>query len=104
MMTGASKAVKRSHMIVELLAGRYFDGLSNKELAGLLKVSAANISRDLSQLADLGYARKLENGRWGLTTRPLAVMQSYITHYNNIEARMKETGRNIASAALRQEL
>jgi DNA-binding IclR family transcriptional regulator len=88
-------------MIVELLSGRFFDGLPNKELARLLKTSAANISRDLTQLADLGYARKLDNGCWSLTTKPLAIMRTYRDHYQRLQERMAESDRNILAGAMR---
>jgi DNA-binding IclR family transcriptional regulator len=94
-------AVRRSHKIVELLAGRFFDGLPNKELADAVRTSAANISRDMAILEQLGYARKLENGLWGLTTKPLAIMRSYENHFNKLQSRIEETERNISSAATR---
>jgi DNA-binding IclR family transcriptional regulator len=94
-------AVARSHRIVELLARQYFDGAANKELAEALHVSPVNISRDLAQLEALGYARKLENGRWSLTPKPVAVYQSFTTHYQNMQNRMAEAGRNILAASLR---
>jgi len=95
-------AVARSHRIVELLASRFFDGAANKELAAALKVSTVNISRDLAQLEALGYARKLENGRWSLTPKPIAIMQAYTTHYQNMQTRMAEASRNVMAASLRE--
>ncbi len=94
-------AVTRSHRIVELLAGRYFDGAANNELAEALKESRANISRDLARLEAIGYARKLGNGRWSLTSRPLSVMQNFTNHYQRMQDRMAEAGRNILASALR---
>ena len=94
-------AVARSHRIVALLAGRYFDGAANSELAQELGVSRANISHDLAQLEAIGYARKLENGRWSLTPKPMAVFQTFTTHHQNIQSRMAEVSRNIMSSALR---
>ena len=94
-----SGAVCRSHKIVELLAGRFFDGMSNREIADAVKTSAVNASRDMALLESLGYARKLDNGRWGLTIKPLAIMQSYHTHYENLQGRMAATTRNILAAA-----
>ena len=93
--TESNAATRRSHAIVELLAKRFFDGMSNKELAEALKTSPVNISRDLGTLEDLGYVRKQDNGRWGLTTKPLMIMQSFTTHYQTLQTRMAETSRNI---------
>jgi DNA-binding IclR family transcriptional regulator len=94
-------AVARSLKIVELLAGRYFDGAANKELAEALGVSRVYISRDLKQLENLGYTRKLENGRWSLTTKPLVIMQTFTTNYQNMQNRMAEASRNIMASSLR---
>ena len=95
----ANAAARRSHRIVELLASRYFDGMSNRELAEALSTSAVNVSRDMATLEELGYARKLDSGRWSLSSRPLAVMQAYYAHYQQLHERMAETTRNIVAAA-----
>lgn len=97
--TKTNAATRRSHKIVELLAGRFFDGMSNKELAQAVGTSAVNISRDLSTLEGIGYVRKLENGRYGLTARPLSIMQAYYNHYQQLQDRITETTRNIMAGA-----
>jgi DNA-binding IclR family transcriptional regulator len=94
--------VMRSHKIVELLAGRFYDGMGTKELADAIGTSPPNISRDMRVLTDLGYAHKLDNGRWSLTTRILGVIQAYQTHYNNLQNRMAESARNITAASVRE--
>ncbi|MDR2054558.1 MAG: hypothetical protein LBQ10_01610 [Desulfovibrio sp.] len=98
-MATAANAVCRTLKIIELLAGRYFEGASTGEIAQAVKTSKANASRDMAQLEKLGWARKLDNGRWSLTSKPLAITQSYHNHYNNLQARMAETTRNIMAAA-----
>ena len=95
----SNAATRRSHAIVELLTQRFFDGMSNKELAEALNTSPVNISRDLGTLEDMGYVHKLENGRWSLTTKPLFMMQAYTTQYENLQTRMAETSRNIFAGA-----
>jgi DNA-binding IclR family transcriptional regulator len=102
MMAKKNNAVRRSHQIVKLLAGRYFHGISIKELAQEMRTSAANASRDMGLLADIGYAHKLENGRWSLTIRPMAIMQAFETHYQQLQNQMTETRRNIDSGAARE--
>ncbi len=92
-------SVRRSHKIVELLAGRFFDGVSNKELAQALGTHPVNICRDLEVLAEIGYVKKLENGRWALTARPLGIMQAYTQQYETLQTRMNETTRSIMAYA-----
>ena len=97
----SNAATRRSHKIVELLAGRFFDGMSNKDLALALGTSAVNISRDITTLEEIGYVKKLENGRYGLSSRPLSIMQAYYSHYQQMHDRMSETTRNIMAGASR---
>lgn len=96
-----NNAVRRSHKIVEELAKRHFDGLSNKELAEAVGTSPVNISRDLATLESMGYAKKLDNGRWSLTSKPLAILQAYHNHYEQLQTRMMESSRNIMAASMR---
>jgi DNA-binding IclR family transcriptional regulator len=101
MTKGHANAVRRSHRLVELLAGRFFDGAANKALAADVGTSPTNITRDLQTLADIGYARRLENGLWALTPKPLAVMQTFSNHYQTMQTRLAEAGQNILAASWR---
>lgn len=94
-------ATARALRIVEILASRYYDGLSNKEIAQALGTSAPNAHRDMQVLEKAGWARRLESGRWSLTSKPLQIMQAYTTHAANIQGRMAETTRNIMAGAAR---
>ncbi|MDL2313360.1 hypothetical protein LJC36_00090 [Desulfovibrio sp. OttesenSCG-928-C14] len=96
-----SNTVRRSLKMIELMAGRYFDGLSNKELAEALGELPSTISRDVLVLESEGWLRKLENGRWGLTVKPLQIMQAYANHAELTGKRLSETTHNIASGARR---
>ena len=75
--------------------------MSNREIADAVKTSAVNASRDMALLESLGYARKLDNGRWGLTIKPLAIMRTYENHFNELQSRIAEVERNISAAAVR---
>lgn len=92
-------AVRRSHRIVELLAGRFFDGMSNSEVAEAVGASRPNTARDLAVLEDIGLAHKLDNGRWALTTRALAVYRAFALNHERLQARMGEGLRNIEAGA-----
>jgi DNA-binding IclR family transcriptional regulator len=94
-------AVRRSHRLVELLAGRFFDGLSNKEAAEILGVTPSVASRDMDVLEDLGYAQQLANRRWSLTPKALAVYRAFVLHYEETQSRMAESLRNIEAGARR---
>jgi DNA-binding IclR family transcriptional regulator len=93
-------AVHRCFRIVEIMAGRVLDGLSNKELADALHSPPPTISRDLKTLQDIGWVQRLENGRWSLTTQPLKVAQAYSNHVTRTTTRIAELNQRIVSGAL----
>ena len=54
--------------IVEMLAGKQVEGMSNKTLAHELKTTEANVCRDLKILEARGWAEKA-NGRWRMSPK-----------------------------------
>lgn len=82
-----------------MLTPRLHDGMSNKEIAEANKTSAVNTARDMILLEDMGWAKKMANGRWTLTTKPLALLQAYQNHFQSLQNRMTETTHNITAAA-----
>ncbi|WP_302616598.1 hypothetical protein, partial [uncultured Desulfovibrio sp.] len=50
----------------------------------------ANVCRDLQTLADAGWVRKLENGRWAISEKPVALMKMYQLYMSDLA----ERGRN----------
>ena len=97
----SNAAVRRSWRIFDLLSGRYFDGMSNKELAEAVGTSAVNISRDLATLESIGMAHRMDNGRWGLTSRAIVPSQRFAQQYETISHRMAEAHRSIMAGAAR---
>lgn len=100
-MTATNKpnATARALRTLEILATCFFDGIGTNELATRLGTNATNACRAAQALEELGWARKLENGRWGMTVKPLAIMQAYANHTSNLQARMAETTSRIAAGA-----
>lgn len=94
-------AVLRALKITETLFRSVLDGMSNKEIVSATGYSGANVCRDLQTLADAGWVRKLDNGRWAVTEKPVALMQMYQLYMNDLA----ERGRNFelrVSAKARQ--
>lgn len=89
----------RCFKIFEELCKHALDGMSNKELATALKTSPANISRDVDLLASLGWAEKLENGRYAVTIKPLSIMRLYQLHIADVTARAEQFDRRIDARA-----
>lgn len=80
-------SAQRALRIAELLFGRVLDGYSNKEISDALGYSTCNVSRDCETLRSVGWAEKLDSGRWTLTTRPVALMRKYQDYMANLAAR-----------------
>ena len=63
--------------VLKALKGQSFSGISNKELAEILGVSPAQISRDLDDLMTEGLVMKLDNGRFAHSIQMLQIAQAY---------------------------
>lgn len=85
--------------IIEKLCSHALDGMSNKELAAALSTSPANISRDVDLLASLGWAEKMDNGRYAVTVKPLSIMRLYQLHIADVTARAEHLERRIDAKA-----
>ena len=85
--------------ILEKLCCHALDGMSNKELAAALKTSPANVSRDVDLLAALGWAEKLDNGRYAVTVKPLSIMRRYQLRVADVTARAVQFDRRIDARA-----
>ena len=78
------------HQITETLFCAVLDGMSNKELATATGYSPSNISRDMRLLCEAGWARQLDNGRWAVIEKPVALMKMYQLYMSDLA----ERGRN----------
>lgn len=90
MVKRTDAAPLRALKIVEVLFRAVLDGMSNKEVAGATGYSAANVCRDLQTLEAAGWVRKLENGRWAISEKPVALMKMYQLYMGELA----ERGRN----------
>lgn len=90
MVQKTDNAAVRALRITETLFRSVLDGMSNKEIVSPTGYSGANVCRDLQTLADAGWVRKLENGRWAISEKPVALMQMYQLYMSDLA----ERGRN----------
>jgi len=93
-------ATLRCLRIVEIMAGRVLDGLSNKELADALGSPPPTVSRDLATLQAAGWVQRLETGRWSLTPRPLQIAQAYSNQVERNTLRIAQLNQRIVAGAL----
>lgn len=90
MVQKTDNAAVRALRITETLFRSVLDGMSNKEIVSATGYSGANVCRDLQTLADAGWVRKLENGRWTISEKPVALMKMYQLYMSDLA----ERGRN----------
>ena len=93
--------VRRCLNIIELLARHVADGMTNKEIADATKTTPVNVHRDTTLLESLGWVRQLDNSRWVLTTKPIALFEAYDASLKEMKARADELRENISAAAKR---
>lgn len=105
-MSAAQDKAGRSMLclrIVELLAPRALDGMSNRELADRLGVSPSTVSRAVADLEAAGWAEHLPTGRYGVTPRLIGVLKAYQLYMADLSARSEEFNQR-AEARARQML
>jgi len=94
--------VRRCFLICDILVENVAYGLTNKEIADATRTSAVNAHRDLELLESMGEVRRRDNGRWVLTTKPLARHKKYEQAHSDMIARANEVRENITAAATRR--
>lgn len=70
-------------------------GISNKEIADSLGVSAVHVSRDLADLMAEGLVQKLDNGNYAYSVKTLQIAENYRKQNERLKARLDEMNRNI---------
>lgn len=85
--------------LTEALFGAVLDGMSNKELAAATGYSPSNVSRDLRLLCAAGWARRLDNGRWAVSEKPVALMRMYQLYMNDLAERGRSFDLRVTAQA-----
>lgn len=70
-------------------------GISNKEIADSLGLSAVHVSRDLADLVAEGLVQRLDNGNYAYSIRTLQIAENYRKQHERLKARMEEISRNV---------
>lgn len=83
-------AQQRVLQLVMRLAGHEIEGIAPGELATALRTSPSNITRDLANLREAGFAEPLESGRWRLAPRIVQVSLAASTAFARAQDRLDE--------------
>jgi len=86
------EAQQRLLAVIKALRGREFDGITASTIALTVGTSPANITRDLANLAEAGFAERLPGAedRWRLGAQLVQIAQQYQTALARIRAQIDE--------------
>lgn len=93
--------LSRCVSLITALAPHIVGGLSVSELTEKTSLPAAVVCRDMESLKAVGWAQKLETGRWALTTKPIALATACDLALKTARDRQDDFKRNIAAGAFR---
>ena len=93
--------LSRCVSLITALAPHIVSGLSVTELTGKTGLPAAVVCRDMDSLAAVGWAQKLETGRWALTTNPIALATACELALKTARERQDDFKRNVSAGAFR---
>lgn len=89
-------AQQRVLKILMLLAGHEVMGLAPGEIAKAVRTSASNITRDLANLREAGYAEQLESGAWRITPRIGQIALRVLNSLGEARKRVEETAQRFS--------
>lgn len=86
-----NEAQQRLCKLIVLLAGNEFNGVAPSDLAKALNTHPSNITRDLANLQEAGFADRIgETDRWRLGPKVVQVAVSFWTQLEQAKARVDE--------------
>jgi len=84
-------AQQRVLKLIFRLAGHEIEGIAPSELAAAMRTSASNMTRDLANLKEAGWAEPLETGRWRLAPKAVQISLAAGTAFSRAQDRLDET-------------
>lgn len=83
------------------LQGHSLDGLSNSDLAKGLGESPANVTRYMATLIAVGWAVKLDNGRFAPGMKALQFAQAHANEMAGMQNRINEINQRVLAGSSR---
>lgn len=90
-----SKKGSRILRVFKALEAHPIIGISNKELAEGLGISAVYVSRDLEDLIAEGLVAKLDNGNFAYSVKTLQIAERFRQQQERLQSRIAEIGRRV---------
>lgn len=85
-----SKKGSRILKVFKALEAHPIIGLSNKEIADGLGLTATQVSRDLEDLVAEGLVSKLDNGNYAYSIKTLHIAERFRQQHERLTERLKE--------------
>lgn len=90
-----SKKGSRILRVFKALEAHPIIGISNKDLAEGLGLSAVHVSRDLEDLIAEGLVTKLDNGNFAYSVKTLQIAERFRQQQERLQSRIAEIGRRV---------
>ena len=95
-MSGKGQRVLR---VFKALEAHPLIGLSNKEIAAGLGLTATQVSRDLDDLIAEGLAVKLDNGNFAYSIKTLQIAERFRKQQERLQSKVQEIGSRVDSGS-----
>ena len=86
---------QRALRVFKALEAHPIIGLSNKEIADGLGLTATQVSRDLDDLIAEGLAVKLDNGNFAYSIKTLQIAERFRRQYEQMSAKLAELNQRV---------
>jgi len=74
----SNAAQQRILKVIQILAGQELQGLAPTDLARALGTTPSNVTRDLANLREAGWAEEMaDTGRWRLGPKPIQIALAF---------------------------
>ena len=90
-----SKKGSRILRVYKALEAHPIIGISNKELAEGLGLSAVHVSRDLEDLIAEGLVTKLDNGNFAYSVKTLQIAERFRQQHERLQSKIAEIGKRV---------
>lgn len=90
-----SKKGSRVLKVFKALEAHPIIGLSNKEIADGLGLTATQVSRDLDDLIAEGLVVKLDNGNFAYSVKTLQIAERFRKQQERLQSKIQEIGRRV---------
>lgn len=85
-----NEAQQRLCRAIALLAGHEVDGVAPGALAKALKTNPSNITRDLANLKEAGFAEEMGKDLWRLAPKFVQIAVNFFNQMDSAQARIDE--------------